>query len=248
MISMFDNTESASRAAADLFVLQSREAVHKRGQFQVALSGGHTPKRMYELLAQHPRPEQTPWQETQVFWGDERCVAINDERNNARMVQKILLDRVPVDVASVHPIQCAGDAKAEAVRYDALLRKHLTDAAPALDLVFLGLGQNGHTASLFPYSPVLKETERWAAEIYIDEQGMSRVTMTPIIINAARLVVFLVFGRDKAQILKTVLEGPIDSMRLPAQLIRPVNGRIIWMVDQDAASLLLERTLQRNID
>ena len=238
MIDLFDNPESVSRAAADLFVREARAAVSARGRFSVALSGGQTPQRTYRRLAGAPWRDLAPWPDIHVFWGDERWVAADDARNNARMAFQTLLQHVPVNAAHVHPIHCEGDPEAGAARYDELLRTQLPAAAAALDFVFLGLGQNGHTASLFPYTPVLTEKSRWAAHVYVDEQRMFRVTLTPAMINAARVVVFLVTGRDKAQVLKDVLQGPTDTRRLPAQLIQPSPGRLIWMVDQAAASEL----------
>jgi len=242
MIRVFDNPEAASRAAADLFVRQAREAVDDRGQFQVALAGGQTPRRTYQLLVTESRLEKIPWPEMEVFWGDERCVAPEDERSNAQMAREVMLTRVPVNADRVHPICCASDPKAEASRYEALLRVRLPATSSAFDLVFLGLGQDGHTASLFPGSSVLKKSKRWVAEVHPAGQDITRITLTPIILNAARLVVFLVFGHSKAKILKTILEGPVDGRRLPAQYIRPVTGRLVWLVDREAASLL-ERSI-----
>jgi 6-phosphogluconolactonase len=238
MIRRFNDPESLSRAAADFFVQQAQAAVHDHGQFNVALAGGQTPERAYELLAQAPWRDRTPWPQIHVFWGDERCVPADDERSNARMAYRVLLRHVPVKSAHLHPIQCNGMPAVDAARYNELLRTHLPAAAPVLDLVFLGLGTNGHTASLFPYSPVLAEKERWAAEAYVAEQQMYRITLTPMMINATRVVIFLVTGRDKAQVLKAVLEGPLDTWRLPAQIIRPDAGRLIWMVDRAAAAQL----------
>jgi 6-phosphogluconolactonase len=238
MIGRFDDPEGLSRAAADLFVRLAGEAVVERGQFRVALSGGRTPRRTYRILAQRPWRQRTPWPHIHVFWGDERCVSAGDSRNNADMARRALLNHVPVPEAQVHPIQCDTRPKTGAEAYDALLRKHLPAEAPAFDLVFLGLGRNGHTASIFPDSPVFNENERWAVENWIEEEKMFRVTLTPEIINAARVVAFLVSGRGKAPILKDVLEGPTDPRRLPAQLIRPHGGRLIWLLDQAAASLL----------
>jgi 6-phosphogluconolactonase len=244
MIRKFNDSETVSRAAADLFVKLAREAVRDHGRFTVALSGGRTPLRTYQLLAQGPWRDQTPWPQIEVFWGDERCVAADDERSNARMAHRALLAHVPVAASQVHPIQCDGNPAAGAARYSEVLQTHLDVTAPALDLVFLGLGQNGHTASLFPFSPVLAEKQRWAAEVYVAEEQIYRVTLTPRIINAARVLTFLVTGRDKARILKTVLEGPIDTRRVPAQLIRPRPGRLIWMVDRAAACQLQDTALQ----
>jgi 6-phosphogluconolactonase len=237
MIRTFDDPEAVSRAAADLFVELAAEAVAERGRFHVALSGGHSPLRIYQLLAEPPRRDRTPWPQIEVFWGDERCVPLDDERSNAGMATRSLLTRVPVMSGSVHPIRCAADPDAGAADYDALLRTHFP-AGPALDLIFLGLGQNGHTASLFPDTPVLAEKERWAAAVNIGAREVPRVTLTPTVINAARVVVFVVFGRDKAQVLKSVLEGPPDPRRWPAQLIRPHGGRLIWLTDAAAAAAL----------
>jgi len=247
MIRRFDDPECLSHAAADLFVQLARKAVYERGRFSVALSGGKTPLRTYQLLAQRPWRDQTPWTNIHFFWSDERCVAADDDRNNARMAKRALLNHVPVPSAHVHPIRCDADSKAGAAHYNALLRTHFSAKAPALDLVFLGLGRNGHTASLFPFSPVMEQKKRWAAEVYVIEQQMYRATLTPTLINAARVVAFLVSGSEKAQIVETVLEGETDTRRLPAQLIRPYNGQLIWMLDQTAASRLTAHTLQGEI-
>lgn len=239
MMLIYNDPESLSRAAADLFVRQAREAVARSGRFLVALSGGSTPLRTYELLARPPWRDQAPWPKIHFFWSDERCVDIDDERSNAGMAKRALLRHVPVDPAQVHPIQCDQDPEAGASAYNELLQNYLPTAEPALDLIFLGLGTNGHTASLFPYNPVLEEKVLWAADVFIVEEQLHRVTMTPTLINASRTVVFLVYGQEKAQILKTVLEeAPPDPQRLPVQLIQPVNGRLIWMVDRSATTLI----------
>jgi 6-phosphogluconolactonase len=237
MIRTFNDPESVSRAAADLFVQLAREAVSERGRFNVALSGGHTPLRTYQLLAEPPRRERTPWPQIEVFWGDERCVPLDDGRSNAGMAARTLLTRVPVMPGSVHPIRCAGDPDAGAADYEALLHTRFP-AIPILDLIFLGLGQDGHTASLFPGNPVLTEQERWVAAVCLGENEIQRVTLTPTVINAALVVAFVVTGRDKARVLRAVLEGPADSRRLPAQRIGPFSGRLIWLTDEAAACAL----------
>jgi 6-phosphogluconolactonase len=243
MIRQFNDQESLSRGAADLFVQQARRAVQDREKFLVALAGGQTPRRTYELLALPPRLEQTPWTKTHIFWGDERCVPDDDERNNARMTRLALLDRVPAESAHVHPIRCAGAPEEAANQYEALLRSTLSAANPCLDLVFLGLGEDGHTASLFPFNTVLEEKDRWAAAVSTAGQKIRRVTLMPSVLTAARMVVFLVSGHSKAAILKTVLEGPVEPHRLPAQLMFSACERTIWMVDREAASLLDAQTL-----
>lgn len=238
MIRLYDDPDAVSRAAADYFMRQARRAVEARGRFSVALSGGRTPRRTYELLAQPPRRDGISWPHIHVYWGDERCVAPDDERSNALMARRSLLDYVPVVWDHVHPIRCEGDPNTGALRYDELLRERFSDRGAGLDLVFLGLGRDGHTASLFPHSPVLAEKERLAAEVSTAGQQMRRVTMTPQMINAAGVVVFLVTGAEKASILSTVLADRSGPAKLPAQFIRPHSGRIIWMVDRAAAAHL----------
>jgi 6-phosphogluconolactonase len=239
MIRTFRDPEAVSRAAADLFVASAQEAIARRGRFNVALSGGRTPLGTYQLLAEPHWRDRTPWRQIDVFWGDERCVPLDDVRSNAGMAVRTLLTHVPVTAGCVHPIGCAGDPEAGASDYEALLRTHFPEI-PALDLIFLGLGQDGHTASLFPNSPVLSEKERWAVAVHRGGREIPRVTLTPIVLNAAAVVVFLVCGQDKARALRTVLKCPRQTRRLPAQFIHPVNGRLIWLTDEAAAAELGE--------
>jgi 6-phosphogluconolactonase len=231
MIYRFDTPEALSLAAAKLFVRQARNAVDARGRFNVALCGGRTPRRTYALLTQPELCDQTPWPRIHVFWGDERCVSPLDERSNALMAWRTLLEHVPVSADNVHPIRCEASAEAGARRYDALLRQHFSAGESVLDLVFLGLGSDGHTASLFPQSPTLVERRRWALHVHPAGQEMWRVTMPPALINVAHLVVFLVVGAEKASILKTVLEDQPENGKLPAHYIAPDSGKLIWMAD-----------------
>jgi 6-phosphogluconolactonase len=248
MIRVFPDGSSLSRAAAELFVRQAGDAVGERGRFSVALAGGHTPADIYRLLAQPPLSREVDWQRVHVFWGDERCVPPDDPRSNARMARETLLDHVPVPAEQVHPMVChrlpigslgqasRQTARQAAVRYEALLRDFFGPNDPAFDLVLLGLGENGHTASLCPYSPALRETERWAAEVDVADQDYHRMTLTAPLINRALLVAFLVSGAAKSAVLKEVLTGPDDQLRLPAQLIRPRGERPLWLVDKSAAA------------
>jgi 6-phosphogluconolactonase len=238
MIQAYDDLEKLSQAAAELFVERAKSAVQAQGRFAVALSGGHTPERTYQLLASPPLRDQVPWQETHVFWGDERCVPPRDPLSNERMARQALLDHVPVPPAHVHPMSCVTTPGECAQQYEALLHSFFAGRSCRFDLIFLGLGENGHTASLFPGTPVLDEQERWAAEVYVTEQDLYRVTLTVPLINHAALVAFLVAGADKAQVLHEVIEGPSDPHRLPAQLIRPIGGELAWLVDKEAAAAL----------
>lgn len=240
MIRVCADQEALSRAAAEFFVAEARKAVQARGRFAVALSGGGTPRRTYEILGQEPFRELVPWQNTHIFWGDERCVPADDPRNNARMARRTLLDYVPIPSEQIHPMVCVRTPLEAAAKYEALLRSFFT-GAPRFDLVLLGLGENGHTASLFPGSPVLKEQQRWVAEVYVPEEGLHRLTLTATAINQAAQIVFLVSGSGKATILRKVLEGVQDSRNLPAMMIMPVEGGLLWLVDRDAVRLLHSR-------
>jgi 6-phosphogluconolactonase len=236
MIKVYPDLEALSQAAASLVVEQANRAVAARGRFSVALSGGTTPRRAYELLAAPPFKNQAPWHCMHIFWGDERCVPLDDPRSNALMAKEAWLDHVPIPPNQIHLMDCARDPAETAKRYEAYLRQFFAGRAPRLDLVLLGLGDNGHTASLFPGTPVLQETERWVAEVYEAEQKLYRVTLTAPLINQAALVAFLVAGKTKAEILKEILQGPRDPERLPAQLIEPQGGELLWLTDLQAAA------------
>lgn len=235
MIRVCPDLEALSVAAAGLFAAAARQA---RGRFSVALAGGTTPQRTYELLAQEPFREQVPWQDVHVFWGDERCVPADDPLNNARMARKALLDHVPVPADQVHPMVCDRSPNDAAAGYDALLCDFFADGRPRFDLILLGLGENGHTASLFPGTSALDEQQRWVADVYLPEEGLHRLTLTPAALNQAALVVFLVSGYAKASIMRKVFEDTQDPSGIPARLIKPAHGELLWLVDRDAARLL----------
>ncbi len=238
MIRVCANPEALSVAAAEVFATAAQQAIQARGRFAVVLAGGGTPHRTYELLRYAPFREQIPWQHTHFFWGDERCVPTNDVRNNARMARQALLDHVPVPPEQIHPMICDGSPQKAAEEYEALLHRFFVDDRPRFDLVLLGLGENGHTASLFPGTPVLEEQQRWVAEVYVAEEKLHRLTLTASVINQAAQIVFLVSGQGKKMILRKIVEDPPDPSNIPAQLIKPVEGDLLWLVDQDAAGLL----------
>jgi 6-phosphogluconolactonase len=234
MIWVYDDHDALSAAAAGLFAQQARLA---QGRFAVALSGGNTPRRAYQLLSAPPWAEQVPWDRVHVFWGDERCVPADDPRNNAHVAQGLLLVHVPIPPAQVHPIRCAENPQRAAEDYERLLVDFFPHAQPRFHLILLGLGENGHTASLFPHTPVL-DSEEWVSAVYLADQDIYRVTLTAKVINEARVVAFLVSGAGKAATLKQVLEGPDRPRDLPAQLIRPRDGELHWLLDRDAAASL----------
>lgn len=238
MIRLFNDPEALSHGAAQLFVRVAQDSLAARNRFGVALSGGGTPRRTYELLAQSPYRDEVDWQRVHIFWGDERCVPWDDPRSNARMAYQAWLNHVPLPQSQIHPIDCTQAPAGAARRYEALLREFFGGGPPRLDLVFLGLGENGHTASLFPGDPVLSERERWVAPVLVAEQNLPRLTLTAPLLNQAREVVFLVSGAAKASVVQEVLQGPRDPWRLPAQLIQPEPGELHWLLDQAAAGAL----------
>jgi 6-phosphogluconolactonase len=244
MIRIFNDLETLSLAAAEMFVNLANQAIASRGHFCVALSGGHTPRRLYEILATAPFKEAVRWEAVHVFWGDERCVPADDPRSNVLMAHKTLLDHVPVLANHIHPFHCDLPAALAADHYETELRDFFGEQPPVLDLVLLGLGDNAHTASLFPHAPVLDEKERWVEGVYVAEQSMYRITLTAPLINQAKEVIFLVSGADKASALQNVLEGAYQPHEFPAQLIRPNGAHPIWLVDRAAGHKLVVETVE----
>jgi len=239
-IKVFPNSESLSRYAADLFARSAREAVAKRGRFAVALSGGNTPRRTYELLASEDYKGELPWDSVHIFWGDERCVPLSSKESNAGEAMRLWLNSAPIPESHVHPVDGTLKPEAAAEKYEAEITRFFGDAQPVFDLILLGLGENGHTASLFPETPVLDERSRFVREVYVPELEMYRITLTAPAINRSALVTFLIFGGKKADVVREVLEGPNEPNHLPAQLINPTNGELLWIIDESAASKIKE--------
>jgi 6-phosphogluconolactonase len=230
--------EAAARRVADSCV----RAVDRRGEFAVALAGGDTPRDLYARLVADPLRRRIAWDRLQVFWGDERGVPPTDPRSNFLMAQQTLLASVPIPSDRIHRMPAEeADGAAAARAYEAVLRANTPaapDGWPQLDLVLLGLGEDAHTASLFPHSQVLREAHRSVVVYDVPHLGMTRMTLTAPVLNHAAEVIFLVAGEGKAAALRMVLEGPDDPDRLPAQLIRPISGGPAWFVDAAAASQL----------
>jgi len=234
-----------SRAAAEEFVRLSTAAVQARGIFTVALAGGSTPKSLYSLLAGKAFRARVPWTKTQFFWGDERHVPPDHADSNYRMAHQAMLSKVSVPAENVHRIRSENrDAGRVAEEYEAELRNFfssrglLTGGLPRFDLILLGMGPDGHTASLFPGTHAVRESERWVAAPWVDKFQTYRVTLTPPVINTAACILFFVAGAEKAETLRAVLEGPKETDRYPSQIIRPTNGTLRWLVDRPAARLL----------
>jgi 6-phosphogluconolactonase len=242
MLKVYKDLEELSQAAAQLLLEAAQSATKTRGKFSLVLSGGNTPRRLYELLAEKPYRDQMPWSKTHVFWGDERCVPAGDERNNAHMARQILLDRVPIPDEQIHNMASTLPPIKAAEEYQNTLEAYFSGQPPAFDFVLLGLGENGHTASLFPETAVLDEKRYWVSEVYVPNQQMWRVTLTAPILNQARKIVFLVEGASKALVLDQVVNGARHPKQLPAQLIQPQKGELLWLVDRAAASLMQKDT------
>lgn len=243
-IRVFANAEELSFAAAEEFLHRAEEAIQARGIFTVALAGGSTPKSLYTLLASDTKPfrGQVPWNKVHFFWGDERHVPPDHPDSNYRMVQERLLSQVPVPPDNVHRILTENpDADEAAQEYEQVLREFFELRSPSLprfDLVLLGMGPDGHTASLFPGTNVIHEQTRLVAAPWVEKQNTYRVTLTPPVLNNAACIIFLVSGSEKAETLQAVLEGDPESERFPVQIIRPKQGTRLWLVDRAAARLL----------
>jgi len=220
-----------AEAAAGRFVAAAGEAIASHGQFIVALAGGSTPRDTYLRLASEALVSRVMWSRVQILWGDERCVPPDHVDSNYRMARETLLDRLPIPAPNVHRIHGEDDPATAAEAYEATLR-----ALARIDLVLLGLGEDGHTASLFPGGAAVHEHTRWVMAARATAASMWRITLTPAVINAAAEVLFIVSGRAKAGILRRVLEGPGRPQELPAQAIAPSSGRVRWYVDAAAAA------------
>ena len=239
-VQIFKDIEALSHAAADLFVRSATQAVEKHGRFLVALSGGGTPSGLYRLLARKPFRDQIAWDKTFVFWGDERCVPPDDEGSNFYQANEILLSQVPIPDKNILRIEGEFAPHKASDAYAQVLKEFADPDLdwPRFDLVLLGMGDDGHTASLFPGSQV--ETSSPTLAVTADYQGRpaERVTLTPLVLNSARMVLFLVSGESKAVTLSRVLSDKSNQNLYPAGRIQPIDGELIWFVDESAASKL----------
>jgi 6-phosphogluconolactonase len=230
--------QSVSLAAAEIVSVTAEQSISSRGRFAWALSGGQTPLHLYEILATSPLRNKIRWDSVHIFWGDERCVPASDPRNNARVAHRTFLDLVPIPSRQIHPINSELPPAQAAAEYESELRNFFHDQLPIIDLVLLGLGADGHTASLFPHTPALSENRRWVTDVFLKDQEMYRITLTAPLINQANQVVFMVSGEKKSSAVQNVLEGNYLPRFYPAQLIRPTSGNPIWLLDRTAGSKL----------
>ncbi|MEW5985843.1 MAG: 6-phosphogluconolactonase [Chloroflexota bacterium] len=231
-IVILPDVAAVAEAAAHQFVTAAQKAIAARGRFLVALSGGSTPRALHTRLAQSYR-EQVEWPAVHVFWGDERCVPPDHPDSNYRMAQETLLADVPIPSGQVYRLRGEADPPTAALEYEQTLRRVL--GADPLDLVFLGMGADMHTASLFPGTAAIHEQTLWVVAHHVPKLQSYRLTLTPAVLNLARQAAFLVVGADKAGPLAAVHTDDYRPDERPAQVIQPVNGELLWLVDRVAA-------------
>jgi 6-phosphogluconolactonase len=229
---------SLMRATAERIVDAAGAAIGARGRFTWVLSGGNTPRQLYALLGSPEYAARIDWTRVHLFWGDERCVPPDHPDSNYRMVAESLLVAVDVPKENVHRMYGEREPAEAAQAYESELRLFFPGAeGPRFDWVLLGMGDDGHTASLFPGSPALAEKERWVSHNWVQKLGVWRLTLTTVALNSAAQVVFLVAGADKASRLVEIFSPDISAV-LPVQLIAPVQGKLAWLVDEEAGALL----------
>lgn len=238
IIKTYQDSKTLARAAAVHFVECAQEAISNHGFFSVVLSGGSTPRATYEILATVEYVQRIEWEKVHVFWGDERCVAPNHEDSNYRMAFDVMLGHLPIPVKQIYRMMGEAEPKKAAKDYENWLQSFFAGKSPRFDLILLGLGNDGHTASLFSGTKAISEAKRWVLANYVRTLSTWRLTMTPRLINQAANVTFLVSGEDKADILLRVLAGRYTPEEIPAQIIRPDHGQMRWLVDAGAAALL----------
>lgn len=236
MVKKFNDLERLNEEAAQLFIRAAKAAIEKNGRFTVALTGGSSPIGLHKLLASEPYRNQVQWENVFVFWGDERWVPLTDDRSNAQMAFETLLNHVPVPKDQIFPMWADGTSPGDfAQEYEKLLHHHLQPAGH-FDLVFLGMGGDGHTASWFPNTGVLHEYDKWVAAYFLDAQDMYRITLTIPVVNQATEIAVIAYGANKADALYEVLRGERNIEQYPAQLIDTADGRVTWFVDEAAAA------------
>jgi 6-phosphogluconolactonase len=238
---IFKDADHLCKGLAEWITSLIEETLTRKDRFSLVLSGGNTPKKLHTLLASSPYRERIDWKKIHVFWGDERAVPFDDERNNARMAFDTLLDHVDVPGEQIHIMDTALSPDAAAMEYEEELFEFFetTDLpAQTFDLVLLGMGDDGHTLSLFPGEPVIHEEKLWVTSYYLKTQEMYRITLTKNIVNHSAHIVFMISGPDKATALHEVLEGKKNPDRLPSQLIMPIQGELHFFLDEAAAALL----------
>ena len=237
-IAVFDTLGELNEASAKFILAKTEYAIKTKGKCSIALSGGNTPQQLFRLLSEPPYDSLIQWERVFVFWADERCVPLDDVRNNAYMAKTLLLDKVRIPATNIYRVPSDIDPEKAAGIYEDNIRFFFKGHVPSFDLILLGLGENGHTASLFPYTEPLHTLSRLVMPVYIEREEMHRITMTPFLINIAHHILFLVSGTNKSEITSQIINGDFDPDRYPAQMIDPLTGDLYWYLDKEAAKLL----------
>ena len=235
---IFDDKEILSEQLAEWICDLISDTLKHQQFFTIVLSGGGTPKILYQKLASEKYKTRIDWQRIHVFWGDERVVPFSDERNNAKMAFDFLLNQVDIPASQIHIMRTDIEPNFAVAEYRKKLHTFFDSTGHSFDLVLLGMGDDGHTLSLFPGSLLINEDSRWVNSVYNEQQQMYRITLMPLLVNKAGKVVFMVDGEKKAGVLEKVLEGEYKPAEFPAQLISPENGELHWFLDKAAAKKL----------
>ncbi|PSL20761.1 6-phosphogluconolactonase [Dyadobacter jiangsuensis] len=232
------DTKALSASLAEWINNYIQQVLAKQDRFTFVLSGGSTPKALYALLAESPYKESIPWEKLHFFWGDERAVPFEDSRNNAKMCYDELLDKVPVKAENIHIMRTDITPEESATEYEKIVNIYFEGSETTFDFVLLGMGDDGHTLSLFPGTEVIHEQHALATSFFLQAQDMYRITLTAPVVNNAACVAFLAAGAGKAEVLKQVLKGERNVDQYPSQIIQPAKGQLHWFVDEAAAALL----------
>ncbi|WP_353721334.1 6-phosphogluconolactonase [Dyadobacter sp. 676] len=232
------DTKALSASLAEWINNYIQQVLARQERFTFVLSGGSTPKALYALLAESPYKESIPWEKLHFFWGDERAVPFDDSRNNAKMCYEELLDKVPVKAENIHIMRTDIAPQESAAEYEKIVKTYFEGSETTFDFVLLGMGDDGHTLSLFPGTEVIHEKNALATSFFLPAQDMYRITLTAPVVNNAACVAFLAAGAGKAEVLKQVLTGERNVDLYPSQIIQPVKGQLHWFVDEAAAALL----------
>jgi 6-phosphogluconolactonase len=232
---IWKDLDALSVASAHFFVTECNRCIQENGKFVVALSGGNTPKKFYELLASPAFTRNIPWRRVFLFWSDERFVPYSDAESNYRMVKESLLQGIDIPAKNIFPVPVSGPPEKAALQYETRIRNFFKASSSIFDFLLLGVGGEGHTASLFPGSELLKERRRWVKEVWVPQKQTHRITFTLPIINKARQILFLVSGKEKAAVVSKVLAKKVNRNLLPVQMVKPAKGNTMWMLDEEAA-------------
>lgn len=243
-INIFDTEQEVLKRLAEYFITIAQQSISANGRFSVALSGGSSPKKLYELLASAYK-DKIDWDKVNFFFGDERYVPQNDPDSNYLMAKKALFDLLAISETQIFPVDTSVTPEAAAIKYEKVIKDFFNGKEMRFDLVLLGLGDNSHTASLFPYTPVLQDEIPSVKEVYLEDQQVYRITLNAPLINLAYHIAFLVYGAEKAAAVHHVIEDKHDINNFPAQLIKPGDGELQWFLDSAAASNLTENSMSQ---